>query len=206
MKSIFFKIILFLFLFYSISNGYAQIPVGEFREHLPFKSFFHVAVTPDYVYASTMKNLMVLDKKNGYTKSTLSKLDGLSEIGIENITYLKNSQLLMIVYNTSNLDFLKEDQLVNMSEIKEKQILGSKKINGIYEKGDILFLFTDGLVESLGGETFDIDAGFNVLSGIIRENVHETPERMLNIMRNRIREIYPDNDLLDDLTILIISL
>jgi serine phosphatase RsbU (regulator of sigma subunit)/GAF domain-containing protein len=76
----------------------------------------------------------------------------------------------------------------------------------IYEQGDILFLFTDGLVESLGGETLDIDIGFTNLSEIIISNIDETPEKMLNIMRNKIRELYPDTDLLDDLTVLIISL
>jgi len=76
----------------------------------------------------------------------------------------------------------------------------------IYEKGDILFLFTDGLVESLGGETLDIETGFSNLSEIILSNIDETPEKILNILRNKIREIYPDSDLLDDLTILIVSL
>lgn len=76
----------------------------------------------------------------------------------------------------------------------------------IYEKGDMLFLFTDGLVESLGGETLDIDIGFSTLSEIILGNIDETPERILNILRNKIRELYPDTDMLDDLTILIINL
>lgn len=76
----------------------------------------------------------------------------------------------------------------------------------IYEQGDILFLFTDGLVESLGGDTLDIDIGFSNLADIIKANIDETPEKMLNIMRNRIRELYTDMDLLDDLTVLIISL
>lgn len=76
----------------------------------------------------------------------------------------------------------------------------------LYEKGDMLFLFTDGLVESLGGENLDIDLGFTALSEIIISNIEETPEKMLNIMRNRIRELYPQQDLLDDLTVLIISL
>lgn len=76
----------------------------------------------------------------------------------------------------------------------------------IYETGDILFLFTDGLVESLGGEELDIDTGFSTLSEIILNSIDETPESILNILRNKIRELYPDTDLLDDLTILIISL
>jgi len=76
----------------------------------------------------------------------------------------------------------------------------------IYETGDILFLFTDGLVESLGGEELDIDVGYSNLSEIMLNNIDETPESILNILRNKIRELYPDTDLLDDLTILIISL
>ena len=75
-----------------------------------------------------------------------------------------------------------------------------------YEKGDMLFLFTDGLVESLGGDELDIDAGFSTLSEIILSNIDESPEKILNVMRNRIREFYSDTELLDDLTVLVISL
>ena len=35
---------------------FSQIPVGEFREHLPFRSFFHVAVSPDIIYANAVYN------------------------------------------------------------------------------------------------------------------------------------------------------
>lgn len=75
-----------------------------------------------------------------------------------------------------------------------------------YEKGDMLFLYTDGLVESLAGESFDIDEGFYNLSKIIMENSNKSPAKILNILRNRIRELYPDTELLDDLTVLAISL
>ncbi len=75
-----------------------------------------------------------------------------------------------------------------------------------YEKGDLLFLFTDGLVESFGGEYLDIDTGFNNLADIITENSEKSPEKILNILRNRIRELNPDKDLPDDLTVIAVSL
>jgi hypothetical protein len=166
MESKYIKSFLFIFFIHFISTVYAQIPVGEFREHLPFKSFYHVAVTSDKVYASTLKNIMVLDKKDQYSKSTLSKLDGLSEIGIDNLTYLQNNNLLLIVYNNSNLDFLRDDQLVNVADIKNKQIIGSKKINSVYEKGNIVYLATGFGIVSIDLNNFLIlDTWFTNLNG-----------------------------------------
>ena len=157
---------LLVFQLFSITL-FSQIPVGEFREHLPFKSFFHVTVSPDYVYAATQKNLLLLDKNNNYQKSTLSKLDGLSEIGIFNIKYLDHKEMLVIVYNNSNIDFLKGDEIINVSDIKNKQIIGSKAIHSIYAKGDILFLATGFGIVLIDLNTFLIkDTWFTVLNGI----------------------------------------
>lgn len=146
---------------------FSQIPVGEFREHLPFKSFFHVTVSPKYVYAATQKNLMLLNKNNNFEKTTLSKLDGLSEIGIFNLKYLTDQEMLLIVYNNSNLDFLKEDEIINMSDIKNKQIVGSKAINSIYAKDNILFLGAGFGVVLIDLDRFLIkDTWFTTLNGV----------------------------------------
>lgn len=75
-----------------------------------------------------------------------------------------------------------------------------------YQKGDILCLFTDGIIESLSGESMDPYEGTSVLAGIIIDNIDETPEYLLNIIRNRIRDRCYDSELIDDLTMLIISL
>ncbi len=75
-----------------------------------------------------------------------------------------------------------------------------------YEKGDILLLFTDGLVEALDGEEMDIDEGFKKLGEIVINNINESGEHLLNIMRNAVRENSLNAELADDLTILVIHL
>lgn len=146
MKQIYnYKWILLLISFFilrGIPGLYAQIPIGTFREHLPFRSFFDVAVSPHTIYASTGKNIMTLDKDNQYERSTISKIDGLSEIGIRQLKYLEHNDLLVIVYDNSNIDFLRGDQVVNMADIKNKQIMGSKEIFSVYEEGKKLFVAT----------------------------------------------------------------
>lgn len=75
-----------------------------------------------------------------------------------------------------------------------------------YQHGDLLLLFTDGLVESLGDEGEDLNMGYEKLSMLLKSNIHEPSERLLNIIRNAIRELYPDNELMDDLTVLAVNL
>ncbi len=75
-----------------------------------------------------------------------------------------------------------------------------------YEKGDILLLFTDGLVEALDGEDMDIEEGFRKLGEIVVNNINESGERLLNIIRNAVRENSMNAELADDLTVLIIQL
>lgn len=161
------KIYISLLFIFSGFSLLAQIPIGSFREHLPYRSFFHVAVSPDKIYASTQKNLMVLDKKNNYEKSTLSKIDGLSEIGIENIFYLSSTDQLLIIYNNANLDFFKNNEIINISDIKNKQIIGSKRINGFLEENKTLYLATGFGVVVIDLTKFLIkDTWFTTLNGV----------------------------------------
>lgn len=129
-------------IFGEFSGLYAQIPIGAFREHLPFRSFFDVTVSPHTIYASTGNNIMMLDKKNLYEKSIISKIDGLSEIGIRHLQYLEHNDMLVIIYDNSNIDFLRGDKVVNMAEIKNKPIMGSKEIFSVHEEGNKLLLTT----------------------------------------------------------------
>jgi hypothetical protein len=117
----------------------AQTPIGSFRAHLPYRSFHSVAVTSDYIYAATNKSLMLLNKADRGL-SSWSKVDGLSEIGIARIYYSKENDVLIIAYTNSNIDFIKNDKLTNVADIKNKQMIGSKSINNIYVNGNIAYL------------------------------------------------------------------
>ena len=75
-----------------------------------------------------------------------------------------------------------------------------------YHPGDLLLLFTDGLVESLGNEGEDLDLGYEKLRMLLKNNIHEPAELILNMLRNAIRDISPDNELMDDLTVLAVNL
>lgn len=117
----------------------AQIPIGSFRAHLPYGGFYAVAAGEDYVYAATGKSLMLVDKSD-HSLSSWSKVDGLTETGISKIHYSKEARTLIIAYTNSNIDLIRDGQLTNISDIKNKQITGIKYINQIVTSGNTAYL------------------------------------------------------------------
>ena len=61
-----------------------------------------------------------------------SRLSGLSDFEISSIRYSKENRMLMIAYQSSNIDLLYDDgTVVGMPDIMMKNIVGGKGINNI---------------------------------------------------------------------------
>lgn len=177
---------------------------------------------PAALFTGTVKNILKFGSKNNHKPSGLFQSSNTeicqeSEYGMfvtvfyilvdtasNIITYSSAGHNDQILVRKKNLEIVKLQTHGKPFGISDSADYTEETI--LYEKGDKLFLFTDGLVESLGGENMDIDIGFSELSGLIISNIDEGSENLLNVMRNRIRDLYPDTDLLDDLTVLIITL
>lgn len=123
---------------------YGQSPIGKFSCHIPLRSFHSIAVAEDYVYAATLNGLMLLDKSTLANEHqdllSWSKVDGLSDIDITKIFYDKAHKTLIVTYQNGNIDFIKDDQLYNLSDVKDKSISGSKELSSIRTYGDKAYL------------------------------------------------------------------
>ena len=117
----------------------AQIPVGTFRDHLSFYGCKSVAVTPEYVYAACPSGLLYVDKSDNGS-GTFSKVDGLSGTAVARIHYDADSRYLVVAYDDGNLDFIRDDHIINVSDIKDKSITSSKKVNGFLSFNGLLYL------------------------------------------------------------------
>lgn len=117
----------------------AQIPVGTFRDHLSFYGCKSVAVTPEYVYAACNSGLFYVDKSDNDI-GTFSKVDGLSGTSVSRIHYDADSRYLAVAYDDGNLDFIRDDRITNVSDIKDKSITSSKRVNGFLSYNGLLYL------------------------------------------------------------------
>lgn len=114
-------------------NG--QLLQGEWRDHLPFHDFYRVVTSNNYVYGISVSGILIYNKSNGniikLTKASGIK-DFLSDVEISTINYSEHYNLLVIGYANGNLDILHQDgTIINLPDIKNKSIIGTKKINKI---------------------------------------------------------------------------
>lgn len=138
------KHILLMFIMLWCLSAFAQISVGSFRAHVAAHSFFSLAADAQSIYAASSNGLMVLEKGtiNDAEPDVFvwSKVDGLSDIDIAKI-YCENSHnYLIICYINGNIDFIKDDKVINFSDIKNKSISASKLIQNCRFFDDKAFL------------------------------------------------------------------
>lgn len=132
--------LLFSFIILSATCINAQeVGIGHWRDHLPYKKVISVAEAGNRIYAATPYALFYLDQ-NDMSLNRVTKINGLSDVGISSIEYNKTYNTLVIAYSNANIDLLKGDKIVNLSDIKRKPILGDKSINSIEFLGNKAFL------------------------------------------------------------------
>ncbi|PLX14037.1 MAG: hypothetical protein C0598_02270 [Marinilabiliales bacterium] len=119
----------------------AQIPaIGEWRTHMPYDMVIDVAVADDIVYAATPYNLFTYNTLDNRVER-FDKVQGLSSVGISKIASNKNLKEVLVSYTDANLDVIDADQnVINISDIKDKDILGNKTINNITFKDEMAYL------------------------------------------------------------------
>lgn len=128
----------------------AQIPIGSFRDHLSYNRFYSVAVA-DEVYAAGESGILYFSKNQWDTTGNdmykWSKSNGLSDVNISKIAYDKVTKNLVISYDNGNLDFIVEDLLTNVPDVKNKQLSGSKSVQRVcFEDGLCYLVYNFGVV------------------------------------------------------------
>ena len=123
---------------------HCQSAIGKFSTHIPLHSFHSLAVTDDYVYAAAENGLMLLQKStmndDRPATSSWTKVDGLSDVDINKVYYDVETKTLIVSYINGNLDFIKDDKLFNINNIKERQISSSKELSEIHCSDGLAYL------------------------------------------------------------------
>ena len=120
-----------------------NIPLGTWRTHASYQSVKSVAIGGDRIYAASDNGFFYLDQAD-QTLNLLSKVSGLSDTEISEITYHDAQQTLVIAYQNGNLDLLKTNEIVNIPLIKTNQAINTpRQINHILINGNDALLSLD---------------------------------------------------------------
>ncbi len=118
-----------------------QTKLGQWRTHLPYNYCNLAEATNDRVFASSTGGLFSYNLLDNSVE-LLSKIDGLSDNGVSSMRWSDDLQTLILAYQSSNIDIIRDGLIVNLPDIMNKQIAGDKSIYDIYYYGTDAFLST----------------------------------------------------------------
>src|SRR5688500_82490 len=117
-----------LYMFLCIPCARAQLlPIGQWREHFPCREAIAVAAAGAAVRCAPPSTLFSVSQP-GHAFTRYSKVNGLHDAGISTIGWHGSSGSLIIAYSNSNLDVLRNEDVVNIPEILQRQTSGDKQI------------------------------------------------------------------------------
>ncbi|MGB0916860.1 MAG: two-component regulator propeller domain-containing protein [Flavobacteriales bacterium] len=118
---------------------FAQVAVGQWRDHLPYAQGVQVADAGEWIYSASESGLFQYHKQDGDV-IRLSKVSGMSDIGFSSVAWSDINNTLVVGYTNTNIDLIRNGEITNIPDIKNKSILGLKTINNIHIKDDYAYL------------------------------------------------------------------
>ncbi|MFN0034899.1 MAG: hypothetical protein ACKVUS_07530 [Saprospiraceae bacterium] len=120
---------------------FPPLQIGEWRQHLPWQRSKDVTQSSDKVYFATEWAVVEIDKAERSSRF-LTKVEGLSDVGMNLLRYNAAAKVLLLTYTNSNIDlFYPADRsVVNLPIIqKNPNIIGDKQIYNIFFDGKIAY-------------------------------------------------------------------
>jgi len=133
------KYLLLIFSVFLIFESSAQRKQGSWLDYLSYSEATKIALANNKVFCATTGGLFYYDMQDNSVVK-VSEILNLSDFGIKTIAYNVANDVLVVAYNNSNIDLLYNNRVVNLSDLKRKQITGDKTIYNISLIGDEAYL------------------------------------------------------------------
>lgn len=135
--------------YHNISAQFDQ-GIGEWISYLSYNDGRLVTQSDTKVYYATDLSLFSINKADVTDFMFQSKVEGLTDVGIRRIKYNDFTEQLIVVYDNSNIDIVGDGEVINISDVKNNQILtGDRSINDIHivDEETVFFATSFGILE-----------------------------------------------------------
>ena len=142
-KFIRFLILLMFVFFTKVSFSQNLQSVGSWRDLLGFYSCNSVSNSSDWskIYVSNRNSVAIYNNNTGEVEKVINKTNGLSDVGIRLVRCHPSSNKVLVGYENGNIDIIDNNYNVfNIADIKNANIIGSKKINEVTFRNNYAYL------------------------------------------------------------------
>lgn len=124
-----------------VGQLWSQSAVYQWKTQLSYSEGVTVAETAERVYFAPTTGLMYYNKLDN-SLNTMSKDSGLSDLNVSILRANSTTGTLFIGYSNANIDMIKGNVIINIPDIKNKEIAANKVINEIYFNGNLAYVCT----------------------------------------------------------------
>lgn len=121
----------------TVDSIFPDLTIGQWEQHLPWQRSRYVTQSHDKVYYATEWAVVEVDKSDRSTRF-ITKVEGLSDVGMNLIRYNETTKALLLVYTNSNIDlyYPADHSVLNLPIIrKNTNILGDKQVYNVFFEG-----------------------------------------------------------------------
>ncbi len=97
---------------------------------MPYQQVVEVLESGNTLYGISQSGVFTFNLIDS-TYDIITKIDGLSEVKIKTASIDKNSGAIIIAYENTKLDIIKNKEIINIDDIFKKEITGLKSVNSI---------------------------------------------------------------------------
>ncbi len=118
--------------FTALAAAQQPLAIGQWRSWLPYQVGRHLTQSADKVWYATELSLMSVDKAD-FSISYLSKVEGLSGVGIQFVKYHPAAEVLVVIYEDGVIDLVRSDAIVTVPSLaKSNIVIGEKRVNDLF--------------------------------------------------------------------------
>lgn len=134
-------LILLSFLLLQVTSYRAIAAIGDWKAYMAYSEVQEIAQAGNLIFVQASNNLYVYNQ-NDQSIQTFSKMDYLSDCGIQHIAYNKAAKRLLIFYNNANMDLMNISNydVQNLSDYYSASTTGEKTVNDIYMYGKYAYM------------------------------------------------------------------
>lgn len=124
------------------ANAQENIPIESWRMHISYNSVNYLVHGNNKIFAATNNGVFYIDKEDN-SINTITKMDGLSDVGISSIGFSEMHSSFLIGYENGNIDVWKEGEISNINTVLNAVLTQSKKINHFNVNAQHCYISTD---------------------------------------------------------------
>ena len=134
-------LILLSFLLLQVTSYRAIAAIGDWKAYMAYSEVQEIEQAGNLIFVQASNNLYVYNQ-NDQSIQTFSKMDYLSDCGIQHIAYNKAAKRLLIFYSNANMDLMNISSydVQNLSDYYSASTTGDKAVNNIYMYGKYAYM------------------------------------------------------------------